>query len=79
LFAEVCDWIATPNLGHLSRCSWQPRFGVEIEWYVGDVHVAEVEASEGEEISLLKKGQMTPVKLVSQPYVADETLRKGQS
>lgn len=77
-FAEVCDWIATLDLGQLPRRSWRPRFGMEIEWYVGDIHVAELEASEGEEISILENGQMTPVKLIPPPYLADATVRKGQ-
>lgn len=77
-FAEVCDWIATLDLGQLPRRSWRPRFGLEIEWYVGDIHVAELKASEGEEISILENGQMTPVKVIPPPYLADETLRKGQ-
>jgi len=77
-FAEVCDWIVTLDLGQLPRRRRGPRFGLEIEWYVGDIHVAELEASEGEEISIIENGQMTPVKLIPPPYLADETVRKGQ-
>ncbi len=77
-FAEVCDWIATLDLGQLPRRNWRPRFGLEMEWYVGDIQVAELEASEGDEISILENGQMTPVKLIPPPYLADETVRKGQ-
>lgn len=78
MFAEVCDWIVTLDLGELPRRRSRPRFGMEIEWYVGDIHVAELEASEGEEISILQNGQMTPVKIIPPPYVVGETLRKGQ-
>ena len=75
---EVCDWIAPLDLGQLPRRNWRPRFGLEIEWYVGDIDVAELEASAGEEISILENGQMTPVKLIPPPYLADGTVWKGQ-
>jgi hypothetical protein len=39
-FADVCDWIASLDIGELPRRSWLPRFGAEIEWYVGDIHVS---------------------------------------
>lgn len=78
VFTTVCHWIASLGLGPLPRRSWRPRFGLEMERYVGDIHVAELEASEGEEISILQNGQMTPVKLIPPPYLADETVRKGQ-
>lgn len=78
VFTEVCDWIANLGLGDLAQRSWRPRFGQEIDRYVGDIHVAETEASEGEEISILENGQMTPVKLILPPYLAHETVRKGQ-
>ncbi len=78
VFAGACDWIATLGLGQLPNRSWGPRFGQEIEFYVGDIHVAELEASEGEEISILANGQMTPVKLIPPPYLPDGTVRKGQ-
>ncbi len=78
LFDEVCDWIVSLGLGPLPRCKWQPRFGLEIERYIGDIHVAGIEAAQGEEISILEKGQMTPVKLIPPPYLANEAVRKGQ-
>lgn len=77
-FEEVCDWIVTVGLGQLPRRSRRPRFGQEIEFYVGDIHVAELKASEGEEISVLENGLMTPVKLIPPPYLPDGTVRKGQ-
>ena len=78
VFTEVCEWIATLDVGQLSRRTWRPRFGRESEWYVGDIHVADLEAAEGEEISILENGQMTPVKLIPPPYTADQMVRKGQ-
>jgi len=78
VFAEACNWIATLDLGQLPQRCWGPRFGLEIERYVGDIHVAELEASEAEEVSILEKGQMTPVKLLPPPYLADETVRTRQ-
>ena len=71
VFEEVCDWIATLDLGPLLRRNSQPRFGLEFEGYVGDIHVADVEASESEEISILQNGQMTPVKMIRPPYLSD--------
>ncbi len=59
LFAVVCDWIATLGIGQVSRRDWSPRFGLEINRYVGDINVASLEATEGEEISILENGTMT--------------------
>lgn len=78
IFVGVCDWIGTLDLGQLPCRSWQPRFGMEIERYVGDIHVAELEASQGEEMSILENRQMTPVRVVPPPYLADATVRSGQ-
>jgi len=41
-FNEVCNWIAGLGLGALSRRTWRPRFGIAIERYVGDIHVADI-------------------------------------
>ncbi len=77
-FVEVCDWIATLEVGKLARRNWGPRFGEKIDWYVGDIHVAELVASESEEISILDDGQMTPVKLVPPPFLSDAAWHKGE-
>lgn len=67
-FDEVTEWIRTLDL-NLSRRDWQPRYGVYIDRYVGDINVAELESARGEEISLLEGGRMTPVKLLSPAYL----------
>lgn len=77
-FTQVCDWIATLDLGSLPRRNWPPRFGQEIDFYAGDIHVAELGASEGDEISIMENGRMTPVKLISPLYVRPGGIRKGQ-
>lgn len=69
VFNEVCTWIKTSDLGPLLRRTWRPRFGLEIEFYVGDIHVAEIQACEGEEISIIENGRMTPVKTIPPPYL----------
>jgi len=76
-FDNVCTWIETLNLGLLPRRTWRPRFGVRIELYVGDIHVADIQASEGEEISILEKGRMTPVKMIPPPYLDESRAIKG--
>jgi len=76
-FADVCAWIEDLSLGQLPHRSWRPRFGEETEFYVGDIHVAELEASESEEISVLQNKKMTPVKLIAPPYLGHEAVRKG--
>lgn len=78
VFNEVCDWVGTLDLGYLSRRKQPPRFGMELEWYIGDIHVAELEALAGEEISILLNGQMTPVKIPPPPYLIDESAHIGQ-
>ncbi|TFE67174.1 hypothetical protein A7Q09_01575 [Methylacidiphilum sp. Yel] len=70
-FKEACDWVNTLGLGPLAMRCWRPRFGLQIEHYLGDIDVAEISAKEGEEISILQDGQMTPVKAVSPPYLED--------
>jgi hypothetical protein len=78
VFKEVCDWIATLGLDPLALRDWQPRYGMETELHVGDIQVAELAASEGEEISILEDREMTPVKKIPPPYLGDETAGKGQ-
>ena len=70
-FEEVCNWVDTLGLGPLPRRCWRPRFGPEIERYIGDIDVAEISAKEGEEISILDDGRMTPVKVIPPPYLED--------
>jgi hypothetical protein len=77
IFEEVCDWIASLNVGPVSRCDWAPRFGVEIDRHVGDIHVADLVGAEGEEISILEDSKMTPVKLVLPPYLSDSGVDPG--
>jgi hypothetical protein len=48
-----------------------PRWGVQIEGYVGDIRVAQLEAASGEEIALLDGRRLTPVKLLA-PNMLDE-------
>jgi len=69
-FEEICKWINTFGLGQLPRRNWVPRYGIEMEMYAGDIDVAELLASTGEEISILDDGRMTPVKLIRPPFVA---------
>jgi len=74
LFKEVCDWIDTLDIGQYTRSSYSPRFGHESD----DIRVAELEASDGEEISILEDGQMTPVKLIPPPYLTRDNIRERQ-
>lgn len=73
-FREICQWIDRLDLGDLLRRSWSPKFGREMERYVGDIHVAEVEAQTGEEISILQDAQMTPVKLITPKYLDEDVV-----
>ena len=77
-FAEVCDWIVGLGVDQPSRRDWQPRFGVEIERYVGDIYVAELHAAESDDISILEKTKMTPVKIVLPPYPVPGSDTAGQ-
>jgi len=78
VFDGICAWIKTLNLGPLSKRTWSPRFMTDTENYVGDIHIANIQASEAEEISILdEEGRMTPVKAVSPPYVDEWRMRKG--
>ncbi|MBX6772993.1 MAG: hypothetical protein IRY83_14790, partial [Chloroflexi bacterium] len=70
VFDAVCDWIATLGFGQLPRHHRFPRLASQTE-YGGYSDIAEVQAVEGEDISLLYNGQMTPIKMISPPYVDD--------
>jgi hypothetical protein len=51
---------------------------MSIPWYVGDIRVADLEATAGEEISILENGEMTPVRMIQPPYTGDEGVRGVQ-
>ena len=74
-FNEVCDWIAGLGFRALPRRTWRPRFGVALERYVGDIHVADMEVQSGEEMSILEGSRMTPVKVVTPKLLGDEYIR----
>lgn len=78
VFDEVCAWIGTLDLGPLTKRVRRPRFGMEIEFYVGDIHAADIQASEGEEISILENERMMPVKMISPPFLDEQGTRKGE-
>ncbi len=77
LFNEICEWVGSLDLGRLNRGPRRPRFGLSHEYYVGDIHAADIEAQSGEEISLLQDSSMTPVKLISPEYLDRESTRRG--
>jgi hypothetical protein len=77
IFGEICDWIASLKLDSLPRRTWGPRFGISEEWYVGDIHVSDIEARRGEEISLLEASTLTPIKLIQPEFLAETKARKG--
>lgn len=76
VFEEVCVWVKSLGLGQFGVQREPPRFGVEIEKYGGDIQVAGLNAAEGEEISILQDGQMTPVKVIAPSYLADDDGRE---
>lgn len=78
IFEQVCEWVAGLGVQGLSTRNWSARFGVEIEGYGGDVSIADVEAVKGEEISILQNATMTPVKIVSPPYLGPEGAGIGE-
>jgi hypothetical protein len=77
IFNEICDWISSLNLDSLPRRTWGPRFGMSADWYVGDIHVSDIEANRGEEISLLEGSTLTPIKLIQPQFLAETKARKG--
>lgn len=77
-FLTVTNWIGSLNIAPLVICSSSPRFGMESEQYVGDIRACDLEARDGEEMSFLDEGHMTPVKLIEPPYVGDD-IRYGEN
>lgn len=76
-FNEVCDWISGLDVGPVARRDWAPGYGVEIDRYVGDIHVADLVACHGDEVSILDANRMTPVKVVPPPYFAEDGVDPG--
>jgi hypothetical protein len=70
-FREVTEWIRECGVVASTR-SWRPRFGLEQEHYVGDIHVDELEGRSGEEVSFLTDARMTPVKLIAPPFLKED-------
>lgn len=71
-FRAVCESIGPLDMPAVRRRHRGPRYGNPSAHYVGDIHVAEIEAQTSEEISVLSESQMTPVKLISPTYLEDE-------
>ena len=67
-FDEVCNWIGGFLIPAMRR-ERLPVYGVETEGYVGDIHVATLQARDGEELSTLHDSKMSPVKLIQPPYI----------
>jgi hypothetical protein len=61
-YEAVADWIAALNAGPFARRTWDPRFGMDVDFYVGDIHAANVESSSEEEVALWDGTRLTPVK-----------------
>ncbi len=77
VFGEVSNWIAGVA-GNLSRRSWQPRFGLDIDMYVGDIHAAELEAQSAEEIALLDNSRLTPIKVLTPRFLEEDKVYPGE-
>jgi hypothetical protein len=76
-FKDVCKWASEIVPDAFAMRTWGPRFGQEKAFYVGDIHVAEIEGASGEEVALLQNGSMTPVKLIGLPFVECRSIRPG--
>lgn len=78
LFEQVRNWVAGRGLTQILPRPWRPRFGLEIDGYCGDIHVADIEAAKGDEISILQDSAMTPVRVIAPPYLGDEAPAMGE-
>jgi hypothetical protein len=76
-FNAISTWISEQGMPEVAARTWGPRWGVEIDKYVGDIHVSYLEGERGEELSLLQDGRLTPIKLVTPKYLSDWTSSKG--
>jgi len=66
-FAAIVEWVR--SLGYeVPARDWPPRYGMEMEGYVGDIHAAEVQALESDEISFLHGSELTPIRMIAPPF-----------
>lgn len=77
-FDEVCAWITTLDLGPLAKRNWGPHFGMEMGFYVGDIHAPDIQASEGDEISIFENERMMPVKKIQPPFLDERDTVRGE-
>lgn len=76
-FERVANWAAALGAGPVARRTWRPRFGMEMEFYVGDIHAARVEFSRLEEVALWDGERLTPIKSAQPEFLANQDVRKG--
>lgn len=71
-FDAVIQWARDLNVSPFRVSPHGPRFGLNIDWYVGDINVSRLEASESEETTLLDGERLTPVKAIKPPFLDDD-------
>ncbi len=75
-FETICDWIKEISGYSLTRCSWLPHWGKEIDFAVKDIEPCRLEEGKTEEISLLNEGRLMPVKLISPSFLSKKRFKR---
>lgn len=78
-FQTVVRWVIELKAGECVARDWRPRFGEETEYYVGDIHVADIEGVTSHDHSLLVDNRLSPIRLVHPPYLNDEDTRYDEN
>ena len=69
---EIQEWINNLGEGTVAIQMWTPRYGHSIDMYVGDIHVAELEAGRRQDITQFEGGKHTWVNAISPEILGEE-------
>lgn len=70
-FEAVANWVISLNQGPVAQRTWAPRYGLEFDWYVGDIRAARLESTSVEEVALWDGNRLTPIKAAHPTFLAE--------
>jgi hypothetical protein len=77
-FRRIGEWIQSTVGVRVGLRTWHPHYGRQLDRYVGDIHVDELEAAKGREFAVVDEdNHVSPIRLVPPPF-AEEVLRSSE-